>query len=311
MMARVTVVVTTRNRKEDLRICLASVQRQTLPVETIVIDDASTDGTGDMIRAEFPDVRLICHQEMHGYIRGRNEGARLATGEVLVSLDDDAAFSSDRIIEDALACFDDDRVAAVAIPYIDVNREPTVRQVAPDANATYVVESFIGTSHALRRSVFVKLGGYREELFHQGEESDYCVRLLAAGYVVRLGHGRPDPSLRVSAAGLSPDGSLRSPQRGPVWMAERAGAVRVVHLPITIAALAAYPKSSAAGDADLRAGRRAGVAARARAGRGRVFRVAGDAIIPDGAALNVRRHRRSPSLRATGVRLDLLSAGGA
>ena len=190
-MIPVTVVVTTRNRKEDLRICLASVQRQTLEVETIVIDDASTDGTGDMIRAEFPDVRLICHQEMHGYIRGRNEGARLATGEVLVSLDDDAAFSSDRIIEDALACFDDDRVAAVAIPYVDVNREPTVRQVAPDGHATYVVESFIGTSHALRRSVFVKLGGYREELFHQGEESDYCIRLLAAGYVVRLGHGAP------------------------------------------------------------------------------------------------------------------------
>jgi GT2 family glycosyltransferase len=186
-----TVVVTTRNRKDDLRTCLASVQRQSIAVETIVIDDASTDGTVEMVGSEFPAVRLITHRDMHGYIRGRNEGARVATGDVIVSLDDDAAFSSGRIIADALECFDDERVAAVAIPYIDVNRAPTIRQRAPDSSATYVVESFIGTAHALRRSVFVALGGYREELFHQGEESDFCVRLLAAGYVVRLGRGEP------------------------------------------------------------------------------------------------------------------------
>ena len=186
-----TVVVTTRNRKDDLRTCLASIQRQSIPVETIVIDDASTDGTVEMVRAEFPTVRLVVHGDMHGCVRGRNEGARLATGEVIISIDDDAAFSSEQIVADTLACFDDDRVAAVAIPYIDVNRDPTIRQLAPDSRATYVVESFIGTAHALRRRVFLKLGGYREELFHQGEESDLCVRLLAAGYVVRLGHGAP------------------------------------------------------------------------------------------------------------------------
>ena len=154
-MNSATVVVTTRNRKEDLRTCLSSIQRQSIPVETIVIDDASTDGTAEMVRAEFPTARLVAHGDMHGYIRGRNEGARLATGDVIVSLDDDAAFSAERIIADALACFDDERVAAVAIPYIDVNREPTLRQSAPDSSATYVVESFIGTAHAVRRSVFV------------------------------------------------------------------------------------------------------------------------------------------------------------
>jgi glycosyltransferase involved in cell wall biosynthesis len=92
-----TVVVTTRNRKDDLRVCLASVQRQSVPVETIVIDDASTDGTAEMVRDEFPNARFVSHREMQGYIRGRNEAARLATGDVIVSLDDDAAFSAERI----------------------------------------------------------------------------------------------------------------------------------------------------------------------------------------------------------------------
>lgn len=186
-----TVVVTTRNRKDDLRKCLASVRTQTARAEIIVIDDASDDGSADMVRSEFPEARLVVHERMRGYIRGRNEAARLATGDVIVSLDDDAAFSSDDIIASALAGFDDARVAAVAIPYIDVNREPTIRQAAPDAQTAYVVESFIGTAHAIRRELFLRAGGYREELFHQGEESDLCLRLLAQGYVVRLGSGRP------------------------------------------------------------------------------------------------------------------------
>jgi GT2 family glycosyltransferase len=190
-MMSATVVVTTRNRRDDLKTCLKSVVRQTVRPEIIVVDDASDDGTPAMVAAECPEARLVTHDRMHGYIRGRNEAARLAAGDVIVSLDDDAAFSSDTIVAETMAAFDDRRVAAVAIPYIDVNREPVVRQAAPDRQSSYVVESFIGTAHAIRRDVFLQLGGYREALFHQGEESDLCVRLLEAGYVVRLGSSDP------------------------------------------------------------------------------------------------------------------------
>lgn len=190
-MMSVSVVVTTRNRRDDLRTCLQSVQTQDVPLELIVIDDASTDGTAEMVKTEFPAARLIVHQQLHGLIRGRNEAARIATGDVVVSLDDDAVFSSPGIIGDTLTSFDDRRIAAVAIPYIDVNRDSIVKQLAPDRDRAYVVESFIGTAHAVRRDTFLGLGGYREALFHQGEESDFCVRLLAAGYLVRLGSSAP------------------------------------------------------------------------------------------------------------------------
>lgn len=186
-----TVVITTRNRRDDLRTCLQSTVTQTPVPEVIVVDDASDDGTVEMIESEFPQVRLLRHAEMQGYIVGRNEAARHATGTVLVSLDDDAAFSSPVIVRDTLAAFSDARIGAVAIPYIDVHRGPAVKQLAPDHQRVFVTNTFIGTAHAIRREVFAQVGGYREYLFHQGEESDFCIRMLAAGYVVRLGTSEP------------------------------------------------------------------------------------------------------------------------
>lgn len=186
-----TVVITTRNRRDDLRTCLRSALAQAPLPEIIVVDDGSDDGTQEMILSEFPSVILLRHAEMRGYIVGRNEAARRATGDVIVSLDDDAAFSSPAIVNSALASLADARVGAVAIPYIDVHRTPVVRQLAPDAEQAYVTNTYIGTAHAVRRQLFNRLGGYREHLFHQGEESDFCIRMLAAGYVVRLGTGAP------------------------------------------------------------------------------------------------------------------------
>ncbi len=186
-----SVVITTRNRRDDLRTCLQSAITQSPRPEIIVVDDASTDGTAEMVAAEFPQVILLQHSVMQGYIVGRNEGARRAAGAVIVSLDDDAAFSAPNIVRDTLACFTEPRVGAVAIPYIDVHRAPTVKQLAPDAEHIHVTNTYIGTAHAVRRDIFTRLGGYREHLFHQGEESDFCIRMLSAGYVVRLGCGDP------------------------------------------------------------------------------------------------------------------------
>jgi GT2 family glycosyltransferase len=186
-----TVVVTTRNRRDDLEACLDSIARQDHAVEVIVIDDASDDGTDAMVRARFPGVVLVRHDQPRGYIVGRNEAARLAKGEIIISLDDDAIFSATGIIAATLAAFSDARIGAVAIPYADVKRGPEIRQRAPDGAAVHVANTFIGTAHGVRRDLFLALGGYREHLFHQGEESDFCIRMLAAGCVVRLGFSDP------------------------------------------------------------------------------------------------------------------------
>lgn len=188
---RASIVITTKNRKEELRAAIASALRQSGQPEVIVMDDGSTDGTAVMVRAEFPSVRLERSAESLGYIVQRNRAARLASGKIIFSLDDDAEFSTPLVVEQTLRDFDAARIGAVAVPYLEPNKANRLMQSPPDNKDTWITDTFIGTAHALRRDLFLALGGYREPLVHQGEESDFCIRMLDAGWLVRLGTADP------------------------------------------------------------------------------------------------------------------------
>ena len=188
---RASVVITTKNRKEELRSAIVSALHQTEKAEVIVIDDGSTDGTSDMVKSEFPEVCLVRCETSLGYIAQRNRGAELANGEVIFSIDDDAIFSSAQTIYQTLRNFDHPRIGAVAIPYIEPRKSRELHQMAPEGIGTYITHDFIGTAHAVRKDVFLALGGYRRSLIHQGEEQDFCIRMLDAGYLVRLGNADP------------------------------------------------------------------------------------------------------------------------
>jgi len=85
----VSVILPTHNRREFLREALDSVRAQSYPHrEIIVVDDGSTDGTADMIRRDYPDVRYTW-QENRGPSAARNRGIALAGGEWLAFLDSD------------------------------------------------------------------------------------------------------------------------------------------------------------------------------------------------------------------------------
>lgn len=186
-----SVVITTKNRSAELVRALKSAVLQTIAIEIIVIDDGSTDGTADMVRTFFPQVRFLRHEHSRGLIVRRNEAARIAQGEYIFSLDDDAEFASPKVVEQTLTQFNCLRVGAVAIPYIDINQGSLSSQRAPEKEKVWVTDRYIGTAHAVRRGLFLKLGGYCDEFIHQGEEGDFCIRLLNAGYFVRV--GRSDP----------------------------------------------------------------------------------------------------------------------
>lgn len=188
----VTVVVTTKDRREDLARLLPTVLAQTADCEVLVIDDASTDGTTELVRERFPEVRLERSERSLGCVVQRTRAAQLARGSIMVSLDDDAVLPSPHTVEQTLADFDHPRIGAVAIPFDDVRPPSEVpRQRPPDHDARWLSDTYIGTAHAVRRDVFLEVGGYRASIGHQVEELDFCLRMLARGYVVRT--GRADP----------------------------------------------------------------------------------------------------------------------
>lgn len=188
---KATVVITTKNRQEYLRVALASCIEQTARPEIIVIDDGSTDGTSEMVAAEFPQVSLMRHKISAGLIVRRNEAFRQASGDILFSIDDDAEFSTMRTVQQTLADFNDPRIAVVAIPLIEPNKESRRQQFPPDSCDMWITDSFKGTAFAVNRETFIRVGGFRDDLVHQGEETDFAIRLLDEDFLIRLGQADP------------------------------------------------------------------------------------------------------------------------
>ena len=186
-----TIVIVTKDRGDVLPDAVASAVQQEGDPEILIVDDGSSDGGVDAVQAAFPQVRVHRFETSAGLVVRRNDAARLARGAVLVSIDDDAVFTAPDTVTRTLAEFSDPRIAAVGIPYIDVRRNDIMLQRAPDDEGCWIGPVFRGTAHAVRRDVFLALGGYRERIVHQGEEADYCLRLLEAGYVVRYGRAAP------------------------------------------------------------------------------------------------------------------------
>lgn len=204
LMSQACVIITTKNRRDELANALRSALQQCGDVEVLVIDDGSTDGTADFVRQGFPSVRVARSEQSLGLVAQRNRGAQLTAADIIVSIDDDALFSTPDVVARTLLDFDDPRIGAVAIPYIDVKKNQNIRQKAPEANGIFIAREFRGTAYAIRRQLFVELGGFSTLIPQQLEEQEFCARMLDAGYVVRL--GRADPIHHIESSNRSRTG---------------------------------------------------------------------------------------------------------
>lgn len=103
----VTVVVVSYNTRDALRRCLAALD----DVRVIVVDNGSEDGSGAMVRTEFPTVDLVETGENLGFARANNVGAARATTSLVIFLNSDAYADSGAIARLA-AAFEDETVVA-------------------------------------------------------------------------------------------------------------------------------------------------------------------------------------------------------
>jgi GT2 family glycosyltransferase len=209
-MADVAVVVVTYDALPWLEQCLESVRG--LP--TVVVDHGSTDGTVALVRARFPEVRLL-EQENLGLASGWNRGIDATESRWVLILNADAWLVGDAL--DRLVAIGEARTrAAVVAPKLlnpdgslqrSVRGFPTtwrlateylyLRKLAPRTralNAFYAAgfdhesereaEFVMGACMLVRRSAIAEVGLLDESFFLFSEETDWCYRFVQAGWQV-------------------------------------------------------------------------------------------------------------------------------
>lgn len=171
----ISIVIVTRDRKAQLKKCLMSVFLQKYQeIETLVIDNQSSDGTIEMLRTEFPSVTLIRLDRNLGCPGARNIGALNAHGEILFFLDDDCIIDEDAI-KNAVPYFLSDAELAILTPQI-VEPESN-RALFLSGNSMRYTYIFTGVS-AIRRTVFDNFGLYPDDFLYGSEESDLAIRVI-------------------------------------------------------------------------------------------------------------------------------------
>jgi GT2 family glycosyltransferase len=87
---KLSIIVVSWNTRELLRRCLQTVEREVLgQAEVFLVDNASADGSADMVAEEFPWVKLMANSDNLGFAAANNQALRLATGRYLLLLNPD------------------------------------------------------------------------------------------------------------------------------------------------------------------------------------------------------------------------------
>src|SRR4051794_16368414 len=112
----VSIVIAALNSRLDLEVCLASIGAGgASTIETIVVDNGSSDGTIELLGRKYPEVRIVANAVNLGHCRAINQGLRVATGEFALVLDADTVLCPDAL-EHLLAFVRDHADVAVVAP---------------------------------------------------------------------------------------------------------------------------------------------------------------------------------------------------
>jgi N-acetylglucosaminyl-diphospho-decaprenol L-rhamnosyltransferase len=214
-VVELSIIIVSWNVRELLHRCLASVSFDPGSAEIIVVDNASHDGSPEMVRADFPQVHLVANQGNRGFTAANNQGLALSQGRYLLLLNPDT-----EVVGDALAtmlryieahprvgalgprlCYPDGSLQSSRRRFPTLATallESTVLQEwwadnhilrhyyiadTPD-DAVQPVDWVVGACLLVRRQAYEQVGGLDEGFFMYSEELDWCKRIKNAGWQV-------------------------------------------------------------------------------------------------------------------------------
>lgn len=214
-----SIVVLNFNTKELLRRCLRSIASSKsagLAIETVVVDNASVDGSIEMVKKEFPWVKTIKNKKNLGFSAGNNIGIKQAKGEYLLLLNPDTLILPETLatmflymrrspaigvatcrVELRNGNIDDASHRGFPTPWNAFCHFSGLGRIFPqsqflngyhlgyrDLNRTHEIDACTGAFMMIKRRVGDLLGWLDEDYFWYGEDLDFCYRVKLAGYKV-------------------------------------------------------------------------------------------------------------------------------
>jgi len=193
-MPKISLIIPAKNEEAYLKACLDSVANQTVaPLEVIVVDNASTDKTKDIVRA-YPNVTYIYESRL-GLPQARQAGLEQATGDWLLYVDADSQLPPDYIAEMQRAIAESSGVVAVTNPsgFYDGTMLLNIFIRLFFFNFSLLerlrfVRFIFGGSFAVHKKTLETLGGFNTDIHFYGEDTDLTKRMQDAGRIVYLRH---------------------------------------------------------------------------------------------------------------------------
>lgn len=203
---RISIIVNTLNRGYSLGRTLDSFRQLTYPsFEVVVVNGPSTDESEEVIASYGADVKVRRCPEAN-LSMSRNIGIAAAAGEIVAFIDDDGV-PEPRWLDELVALYDSDEVGGAGGVVHDhtgytyqcrFNSSDRLGNASLDHDAPLDHWSFpgaarfpylIGTNASFRRDALIAVGGFDEEIEYYLDETDVCLRMVDAGWVLRQGRG--------------------------------------------------------------------------------------------------------------------------
>lgn len=218
----VSVIIVNYNVKEYLQQALLSLERalRSLSSQIIVVDNASDDGSVEMLKRKYRRVLLIENKENVGFARANNQAFCYARGKYIFLLNPDTLVQEDtvRVLYDFMESHPDAGVAGCKVLNPDGSLQLSCRRSFPtpwvaftkiiglsslfprsrlfgrynltylNPEETYQVEALSGSCMFVRREVYEQVGGFDETFYMYGEDIDLCYRIQRAGWNVYYVH---------------------------------------------------------------------------------------------------------------------------
>lgn len=218
-MIDLSIIIVSYNTRDILKECLESVYKnlpQKINAEVIVVDNASTDGSLEMLKKDFPKVHLIENKENFGFSKANNIGVRGSKGRYILFLNSDTVVFKGTI-ETIVKFLDSNQKAGAATCKVVLPNEklddashrgfPTpwnafchfsgLSRIFPkerifagyslgflDLETVHKIDACAGAFMMVRREAGEQIGWWDEDFFWYGDDLDFCYRLKEKDWIV-------------------------------------------------------------------------------------------------------------------------------